>query len=306
MGYRHLPTPESFRVPNSLIQGLTTVTPANLHHLSPFTITTLLGLLTLVPPNHPEREVFARPSDILEIIQVGRQVAHAVDREWENRDGKRRCQRYAAKRFNPKQMAQIQEALLDLHSRTVLVHRPAAAGVTRADLFVHVLDMFGYVYRKNGRDIDIHQLPEGVCRVNVGTDERPVWRLRRCGDDVDRDERAAGIVFRLNQELAGELQNAQGTIGFTLIAQRVFGVLLVLRQTSPEFSRHLGKLLEDLGWEPDHPSRARDKLHQSLERLRGLEVVQDFHIEPEHDRLKVVRNLDWHKGPLSVPHSRKA
>jgi hypothetical protein len=283
-----------------------------MHRLSPFATTALLGLLTRVDPNHPWQEVCARPSDILEIIQVGRRVAHAVDRKWTNRDGMTQHRCYETKRFSPKKMAQIQKALLELHNQTVVIHRPAADG-GRDDLCVHVLDMFGYRYRHDGHDVDLDNLPAGMRRVNVGSAERPVWRLRRCGAWADQEERASGILFRLNHELARELQKGKGTICYTLIAHKVFGVLrefsrqpaamrlllLVLRQTNRQFTRQLRNMLEDLGFQPDHPGRAVEQLRCSLERLRGLEVVDDFHIDLEGDRLTVTRNLDWHKGPRS-------
>jgi hypothetical protein len=251
---------------------------------------------------------------------VGRQVAHAVDREWKNRDGTTQRRRYKGKRFSPRKMEHIQMALLELHNQTVMVQRPAAAGGGRDDLCVHVLDMFGYRYRQAGRDIDFDNLPEGMCKINIGPAERPVWRLRRSGDEVDREERASGIIFRLNQELARELQNEKGTICSTIIAHKVFGVLrefsrqpaamrlllLVLRQTNEQFTRQLKNMLEELGFEPGHPARAVEQLRCTLDRLRSLEVVDYSCINLEEDRLVVVRNLDWHKGPKSEAHPQGA
>jgi hypothetical protein len=46
-----------FRVPNSIIQGLTTTTAAGLNRLTVFQMVTLLGLLTRVSPKQPTKEV---------------------------------------------------------------------------------------------------------------------------------------------------------------------------------------------------------------------------------------------------------
>ena len=72
----------SFRVPNSIVQGLTTSTDADLNRLTSFEMVTLLGLMTKVPANRPAGEVRTTVSEILRIIEVGRQVEHSVEREF--------------------------------------------------------------------------------------------------------------------------------------------------------------------------------------------------------------------------------
>src|SRR5690349_18051525 len=98
------PTPPrgSFRMPNSIVQGLTTTTPTGLNRLTAFQMVTLFGLMAHVPAKHPQREVRIRLRDILEIIRVGKTVTDAVDRTWTTRDGVERRRRYRRARYNPK------------------------------------------------------------------------------------------------------------------------------------------------------------------------------------------------------------
>lgn len=294
------PGPEgSFRVPNSIIQGLTTTTSADLHRLPAFSITTLLGLLTLVDPKKPDAEVCARPSDILEIIEVGKQVANAVDRSWMTTDGQERSARYQTTRYSPKHRQQVHEALLRLHNQSVVVQRyDPRLHTKRDDRTVHLLDMFGYSYEQDGRPVDVDDPPPGRRKVNAGTVDRPVWRLRRCTSAGEQEERPTGILFRLNTELAAELVKAKGSIGFTLLARRVFGVLrelhqdpgairlllLVLRQTDERFGRRLHTLLDDLGWHREHPARGKAHLEEVLQKFQSMGVVRNYIIAVSQDK----------------------
>jgi hypothetical protein len=310
------PPRENFRVPNSIIQGLTTSTPADLNRLPPFSTTVLLGLVGLVDPRHPAREVRARPSDILEMIEVGKRVAHAVDREWATAAGALRRRRYRARRYSPRQLEHVHEALLALHDQKVTIQRwDPRAGVKLEDRTVHLLDMFGYAYERGGRAGDVDDLPPDRVKVNVGTPERPVWRLRRQTVVGERDERPSGILFRLNAELARELAGVKGSIHFTLLARQVFGVLrlfcrdagairlllLVLRQTAAEFRRPLDGLLDDMGWAPGHPARALARLEKVLCKLRELAIVTAFEIDRERGQVLISRNVDWHNKAAPVP-----
>jgi hypothetical protein len=298
-------------VANSIIQGLTTETQAELNRLPPFTTTVLLGLCALVDPKHPTREVCARPSDILEIVEVGKKVAHAVDRTWNTAAGEVRSKSYQARRYNPKYWGMLHTALRKLHDQTVLVQRwDQKRHVKLEDRVVHLLDMFGYEYRQQGAPVDIDDPPPGVIKVNEGTDERPLWRLKEQTATGDRFQRPNGILFRLNSELAKELTGAKGTIGFTILARRVFGVLrtlskdpsairltlLILRQTAPLFQRSLEKLLQDLGWDPEHPTRALGQLEEALKGLQALGVIQAFTIDQEQHQVAITRNESWHRG----------
>jgi hypothetical protein len=299
----------SFRVPNSLIQGLTTSSASGLNELPAFSITTLLGLLTLVDQDHPDREVRAKPSDILEIIEVGKNVAHVVDRTWKNEGGKIVHKRYPGRRYNPRYLAQVHEALLRLYNQSVVIQRhDPKRKIKLDDRSVHILDMFGYSYEQNGQPLDIDTLPADKVRVNVGTSERPVWRIKRRTDEGDQDERPTEILFRLNAELAKEVLGDKNTIRFTVIARRVFGVLrtlhrdrgairlllLILRQTAQEFTRQLNKAMEGLGWGHDHPGRSLEHLRDTLDRLQAMRIINEYEIMPEEDRLRVVRNSEWH------------
>ncbi len=302
-------------MPNSLVQGLTTSTAAELNRLPPRAMITLLGLLSLVDPRRPGREVRARPAALLDILDVGRTVAHAVTREWQTADGSRRSEEYACRRHSPAALERIRSALVELHDRTVVVQSPAGRG-ERAVRAVHVLDSFGFVYRDGGREVDVDDLPPGCRRVNVGSDKRPLWRLRRQSPRGEREVRTTGIVFRLNAELAAELSGGPHTIGFTVLARRAFPllrrfrqdaaavrlVLLVLRQTGATFTRRLGELLEDLGLEPGHPARGLGRLEKLLERLVELSLIRHYEVDPLADRLHVERNPDWYReeGPPPV------
>jgi hypothetical protein len=297
-------------VPNSVIQGLTTTTPAELNRLPAFTMTALLGLFTLVDPKHPAQEVRARPSDILEIVEVGKSVAHAVDREWVTAAGEPRRKRYRARRYSPRSLQMVHAALLALHDQTVVVQRwDPRRGVKLDDRVVHLLDMYGYSYEEGGTAVDVDDLPPGRVKVNVGSPERPVWRVRRRTPQGERFERPSGILFRLNTELANELVAARGSIAFTIIARRVFGllrrfrkepaairlILLVLRQTAATFRRPLAKLRTDLGWDPEHQARAHGQLEEVLTTLRALGVVRSFVLDQERSLVEVTRNQDWEK-----------
>jgi hypothetical protein len=305
-----------FRVPNSLVQGLTTNTTEGLNRLTAFATVTLLGLLTRVSSRHPHREVTVQVSDILDILQVSKSVAHAVERAWTTRDGRTRRQRYRARRFSPRHLVQVHEALLTLHGQRVLVrHQDPRSGRKVTERIVHVLDSFGYLYEIDGRALDVDDLPPGREKINVGPEDRPVWRVRRRTPRGETFDRPRGILFRLNAELAGELGKRHGTIGFTLFAHRVFGVfrefmkspaairlvILVLRQTNREFSRRLLPVIDDLGWDVSHPTRAVEQLRAVLERMRALHIVEGFTLDDRADRMAVVVNRDWYQEGPGAP-----
>ncbi len=85
---------ESFRVPNSIIQALTTSMLAGsdgepgLNQLTAFETVALLGLMTQISPGRAHEEVRTKVSTILTIMEVSRHVAHAVEREWTSQEGK--------------------------------------------------------------------------------------------------------------------------------------------------------------------------------------------------------------------------
>ena len=271
---------------------------------------TLLGLMTKIAPRAPEKEVKMTLSEILEVLEVSRQVAHVVDREWTTDEGETRRNRYQCQRFSPKHLQQVHDSLLALHNTSVLIQRWDKDRRHRLDdRHVHLLDMFGYTYQRDGKVLDLDDLPAGAEKVNVGSEERPVWRLRLQTENGGRYDHPSGIVFRLNTELANELTNRRGTLGFTIMARKAFKlfkqylrnptvirlIILILRQTSPDFSRGLRQMLDGLGFDPTHPVRAEEHLKQALMELQQLQVVTDFTVDSAGDKLGVVRNTDWHR-----------
>src|SRR5262245_51077474 len=121
-----VPPNNSFRVPNSIIQAMTTTTMSGmgtgtgLNRLRAFEMVALLGLLTRVSPKRAHEEVRATVSEILGVVEVSRCVAHAVEREWKTSDGVVKRRRYEASRYSPKHLRMIHEALLVLHGKTVV------------------------------------------------------------------------------------------------------------------------------------------------------------------------------------------
>lgn len=301
-------TNESFRVPNSIVQGLTTTTTAELNKMSAFEMVTLLGLLAMVNQARPEKEVRTSVSKILKIIEVSKLVSHAVEHNWETETKEIKGLNHYYPRFSPAHVKQINQALLALHQKSVVIQRRDPKTGNRIENRVHILDMFGYSYAYGGKPLDLDNLPPGSDRVNVGYKDRPVWRIRKRTPDGDRYDRATGIIFRLNTELAGELNKNRGTIGFTLLARKVFGILrsnmanpatirliiLVMRQTGSSFARALGRTLKDLGWDPTHPGRATNQLKKALHCLKETSIVGDFEVDPETDRLRIDVNRSWY------------
>jgi hypothetical protein len=295
-------------MPNSIVQGLTTATPTGLNRQTASKMVVLFGLMAHVSAKHPHKEVRLRLRDILEIIRVGKGVTLAVDRTWETRDGVRRHRRYAARRYSPKHLEQVHDALLALYDQSVLIRqRDGGARSGVKERIVHVLDSFGYCYEVGGHAVDVDDLPPDRTKVNVGTEERPVWRIRRRTIAGHCYERPIGVLYRINAELARELSNHKGTLAFTVFAHRVFDLfrifmktpaamrllILVLRQTGDDFTRVLGQLLDDLGWDLTHPTRAIQQLKQVLERLRANQIVADFVVDPAADRVVVSMNKTW-------------
>jgi hypothetical protein len=297
-------------MPNSIVQGLTTTTPTDLNKLTAFQMVTLLGLLTRVVPAHPSKEVRTTVSEILHIIEVSHNVAHAVDREWEKASGEKRTKRYACWRYSPKHLQQVHKALLVLHRQSVVIQRRDPKTNHRIeDRIVHILDAFGYTYERDGQRLDLDDLPPGVKKVNVGTKERPVYKVLKGSSTGSCYDRPTGILFRLNSDLANELRNGQGTIRFTLVAGKVFNlfkehmrnpaairlIILILRQTGETFNRQVGQTINDLGWDPTHPQRAVDQLAAVLMRLKASKLIHRFTIDPQTNILSIVVNRGWYQ-----------
>ncbi len=302
---------DSFRVPNSIIQGLTTDTTEGLNKLTPCQMVTLLGLLAQVSPKNPEREVRTSVTEILKIVEVSKKVAHAVDREWETTRGLKRKRKYSAERFSPSHIERIHKALLVLHEQTVVVRSRINQKGTYTDRIVHILDSFGYVHKRDGETLDLDSLPADQEKINIGSEERPVFRISKKDNGSAKYERTSGVLFRLNTELAQELLKKRGTIGFTIIAGKVFGmfrdymrspstirlILLILRQTNPSFNRILDLFLAGLGWDMSHPKRAAEQCETALANLKHIGLVVDYNLSRTTNRLTVEKNRDWYKAP---------
>jgi hypothetical protein len=312
---------EAFRVPNSIVQSLTTTTdPARgdgtgLNRLTAFQTVTLLGLMTLLHPKHPQREVRTTPTELLGIVEVSRTVAQTVDRQWITADGEEKSRTYASTRYSPNHVAKVNDALRTLFDKAVELKRHSSeTGARQADRVVHVLDSFGYIYEREGRELDLHDLPPGVEKVNIGSNDRPVWRLCSRTDRGPRFERARWICFRLNSELARELGYQEGTIGFTLFARKVFGlfrkhvgsptmirlIILVLRQTDRSFSRNITQLVADLGFDASHAGRAAGDLEAALKQLEEEHLITSFQLLPTEDTVKVEINREWRRAERSI------
>lgn len=327
---------DGFRVPNSVIQGLTSGSgdATGFNKMTAFEMVTLLGLMTLLDPKKPYAEVATTPSKLMAITAMSRQVSHFVDRTWTQSNGRRQHRRYESRRFNPKELKVVNNALLSLYNKSLSVrtrvpskHKRGSQVVNR---IVHVLDMFGYRYKINQQGVDVDDLPPGFERLNVGIGERPVWRVRRAAAGtfarIDKPaaragvsdgskgggfERPVGVVFRLNKELAAELTHANGTIGYTIMARRVFALLrqhmrnaamirliiLVLRQTGEEFSRNLIPITQDLGYDTTHQTRAVQQLRKNLDTLQASGVIRRFVVDVPGDRMRVGLNRGWSEGP---------
>ena len=304
-------TTDSFRVPNSIVQGLTTPTATDLNSLSAFQMVTLFGLLSKVSQKDPRREVRMTVSEILRIIEVGEIVDHAVTRGWETIKGEKRQRTYSGRRFSPAHMQRIQEALLVLHDKKVVIRRKHKRWTGVSNCIVHVLDSFGYVYERNGEALDFDDLPPGSEKVNVGTEDRPVFRVRKLAGEQKQFERPSGVLFRLNTELADELnKKGKGTIGYTLFARKVFGLLqkhmrkpaairliiLILRQTGQEFTRNFSTAIEGLGWATTHPGRAAAECEKTLSSLQAEGLVTSFELDRVSGKLRIEINREWYRN----------
>lgn len=299
---------DSFRVPNSIVQGLTTCTATGLNSLTAFQIVTLLGLLARVSPKSPEREVRTTVSEILRIIEVSRTVAHAVEREWETARGDKRQRKYSGRRFSPSHIQKIHEVLLVLHKQTVIIRSRGSRKKVFTDRVVHILDSFGYVYKQNGEILDLDDLPPGSQKINISTDDRPVYRIHNVTGEGKAYHRPSGVLFRLNTELAQELSGEKHTIKFTIIAGKVFGlfrhhmrspaaiclILLILRQTNKNFVRKLSSALEGLGWDMTHPTRAAEQCAAALTHLRDAGLVTSFDVDQVNEKLQIEVNREWY------------
>jgi hypothetical protein len=298
----------AFRVPNSIVQGLTTSTSSNLNRLSAREMTVLLGLFSLVNQNHPEHEVRTTVADVAEIIEVSRAIGQTIDREWNNKDGSSQSRSYSRNRRSPRCLQDIDAALRSLYERSVLVTRRGSGDDEFERVHGRILDSFGYVYAQGGRPLDIYDLPAGFEKIDVGGEKKSIYKVRR--SDGSGYLRPTAILFRIGAELIDEMNGEDGTIKFTLLARRMFSVLksfsrnppairvaiLILRQTSGVLHRPLEKTMADLGWDLRHPKRAFPGLQAALEELRKAGLVASYHIDRQGDHLVAEKGTSWHRA----------
>lgn len=302
------PPKDAFRMPNSLVQGFVTPTSALVNKLTACETVTTAGVISLIPTSDPTAEVRTSIAEILSILEVSKDVSQAVYREWRRKDGSTGRKTYKGRRCSPAATERVREALLRLFDQQVCIVKPATEKTPRTERLVHVLDSFGFAYEKSGQKVDLLSPPAGYEVVDVSTDGRRLRRLRRKGGPDGKFEKATGVVFRLNRELAIELSGAKGTIKFTLFSRKLFGLLrrymkqpsairlifLILRQVSAEFQRPLDSQLSALGWDMSHPTRSIGKCEKTLGELQELGIVESFKVDPVKDRLWVRQNKRWY------------
>lgn len=301
----------SFRVSNSVIQNLTTSVPSDLNRLPALDMLVLLGLMQMVNQKAPEKEVRTTPSKLLEVLEVSRNVAHAVTRKWSLDDGTTQEKEYPESRYSPAKRERLDKALRGLFELHVEVTSYDRKAHTREKRLVHVLDSFGYSYFDRGRAVDLDDVAPPRRKVNVGSEDRPVYRLVRQEAGRERRERAAGVSFRLNAELAAEIRNEKNTIGFTLLAGRVFQLLrrfhrrplairlflLVERQTGEVTTRSLSQVLTDVGGDSHDRRVVLGELQRTLEEFRDLGVVKSYDVDPREDLLRFEKDDRWRREP---------
>ncbi len=153
---------------------------------------TALGLLGLVDPKHPEKEVTVPATRILEITHAAQDIENRLS----GKSG-----------FHSKHFADVGDAMVALYTtelqvRTVRHRRKGkrSKGIKETEYrWIHFLDTFKYVYvTGSGTEENLDLLPD-IAKVNISkSGDRAVYKLR----DGRRPTR---IGFRLNTELAMEL-----------------------------------------------------------------------------------------------------
>ncbi len=302
------PSSTSFRVPNSIVQGLTTSTDMQLNRLTAVEIVTLIALVSFVASDAPDKEVKVKLADILAAMELYKACSNTFTRHWEENTGESRRNRYWNVRYSPAQTKAVQDALPVLAGLEVIIKRKEKGQKQWSSSRVPIFREFGYRFERDGKSLDVHHLPPGYERENVGTTERPLWVVYVQTPDGKRRLPCKHIYFRLNDKLADEVQGRRGTLQSTLFDRQVFTLLrhiskdpkairlliLVLRQTGASFTRVLSSMLKDLGYDMSHKKRSIQILRDTLYRLVQVRVVNQFNISPETNRLFIDHNKDWY------------
>ena len=301
-------TIKEFKMPNTLVQGLTDngAHPA-LAGLSGTDLVTLVGCLSLVDPKKPGACVDIRFADLLDILQFDKGCSHKLYSRGVTSFGERIL--YPARRFSPKLVERVKASIEQLFQVKCVSFRHD--GKTLKEEHTHVFDSYGYVYEQENSVLDLDALPPGLEKVNTcDTCTRPIYKLR---------DRSSGklkppsyFFFRLNSSLVEELEGKRKTIQSTKLSVKIFSLLgrlgrerttirtllLILRQTRKDgmFVRcDLRNTLGALGFDNSHFSGSCASLDKLLSKLIEEKVVVTFDIDTKTNRLEVKHNKDWYK-----------
>jgi len=303
------PSSTSFRVPNSIVQGITTSTDTQLNRMTAVETVTLMALLSFVASDTPGKEVRVKRADILAAMKLYKACSNTVTRRWEKNSGESRQEQYTNARNSPAQYKAVQDASAVLAGLKVIIKRKEKGQKSKRLYEEPIFRELGYRYEIDGKALDVHRLPSGYERENVGTNERPLWVVYVQTPDGKRRLPCKHIYFKLNEKLADEVQGLKGSVKYTLFDRKVFAllrrlskdpkalrlVILILRQTNESFTRVLSQLLKDLGYDMSHKKRSIQTLRDTLYQLAQIGVVKRFQIDQEADRLFIDHNKDWYQ-----------
>lgn len=303
------PSSTSFRVPNSIVQGITTSTDTQLNRMTAVETVTLMALLSFVASDTPGKEVRVKRADVLAAVELYKACSNTFTRLWGKNTGETRRKRYRIARYSPAQTTAMQDALPVLAGLKVIIIRKEKGQKSRRLYEEPLFREFGYRYEIDGKALNVHILPSGYERENVGTTERPLWIVYIQTPNGRQRLPSKAIYFKLNEKLADEVQGLKGSVKYTLFDRKVFALfrsiskdpkalrllILILRQTNESFTRVLSQLLKDLGYDMSHKNRSIQTLRDTLYQLAQIGVVKRFQIDQETDRLFIDHNKDWYQ-----------
>jgi hypothetical protein len=292
------PGPPDVKVPNALIGELYNPSPESfwrvLQHRS---YLVALGLLGLVDPNEPGKEVTTKATKIIEIIEDARNIEHRYLDEWHRVDGAQVKKGRATKVFRPKLYGEVGAALVRLFTTAFQINTVRCERLTRgkessisrrkSQTFVHFLDSFRFIYVDHGEELDLDLVSPGELENISPVEDRPVYKLRG-------GQRPSFISFRLNTELADELAGKGRR--YTTFLGAIFGVLKklandpaaartalwVISQRKKEITRSRAWVLTRLiaGAKNRTAQEGQRRLEEVLKKLKGLEVVVNVMEKP--------------------------
>jgi len=288
-------TPPDIRVPNAIVGELINASPDSFWRLLGHRSYLVgLGLMGLVDPDDPGKEVTTKATKILEIIEVVRTIQHKYLDEWERQDGTNITKTRKTAVFRPKLYKEVGKALVGLFTTTFMItkveyvwpkgKRTRKAVKETTKTYVHFLDSFRFIYLEHGEELDLDLASPGE-RVNVSENpDRPVFKLRG-------KKRPSFISFRLNTELADELSGKGRR--YTTFLGAVFGLLKelandpgatrtalwVISQRQREIKRNRSWLVTNLLAGAKHQTAGEGllRLEKVLAKLQNLEVIEGVH-----------------------------